>query len=71
MSCMFCKDLKGELIYGNDGTFQITKRSMFEDGEETVQPIVNYYAFDRVFDFDVEIDDHFVIAYCPMCGEKL
>lgn|GEM_PF-4335015 len=68
--CDYCEN--GKLICGGDGYFRITKRTLRRrDGETREQPILRYEASDDVFSAEIEIDDHFVINNCPMCGRDL
>lgn len=68
--CEYCEH--GKLIIGGDGYFYVGKRTLRRrDGEVQEQPILKYEASDSVFSFDVEIEDHFVINNCPMCGREL
>ena len=70
MSCGLC--LRRELKYGSDGSFGILKRVAHRRDESTIEEhILEYTACADVFGTDVELDDHFTIRYCPMCGEKL
>ena len=68
--CDHCEH--GKLIIGGDGYFLVGKRTLRRrDGETQEQPILKYVASDDVFSTEIEIDDHFVINYCPMCGREL
>ena len=68
--CDYCE--QGRLIFGGDGYFHIGTRTLRRrDGETQEQPILKYEASDAVFSTEIEIDDHFVINNCPMCGRGL
>ena len=68
--CDYCE--QGKLIFGGDGYFRIGTRTLHRrNGETQEQPILKYEASDAVFSTEIEIDDHFVINNCPMCGRKL
>lgn len=68
--CDYCE--QGKLIFGGDGYFRIGTRTLHRrDGETQEQPILRYEASDDVFSTAIEIDDHFVINNCPMCGREL
>jgi hypothetical protein len=68
--CEYCEH--GKLIFGGDGYFYIGTRTLRRrDGETQEQPILKYEASDDVFSTEIQIDDHFVINNCPMCGREL
>ena len=71
MSCKYCENLRGEFMPACDGEFQVCYRRYWRGDDEVTEPIIRYIASADVFGCEVEVDDHFVIAYCPMCGEKL
>lgn len=72
VSCEYCRDLNGRTIGGDDGFFFVSKRTLRRsDGAIQVWPILRYDASDEVFSCDIEIEDHVVINYCPMCGADL
>ena len=69
MSCEYCK---GMLIAGAEGHFMIGKRTLHSrNGDTVIQPIMRYEASDWVFSSEIEVDDHIVIKFCPMCGDSL
>ena len=70
MSCDYCK--AGHTLCGSDGSFRVGYRTVRHmNGSKSSEPIIKYCAWDSVFATDIEIEDHVVINYCPMCGEKL
>lgn len=69
MSCEYCK---GKLMFGADGYFMIGERTLHRrDGNTVIQPILKYEASEQVFSSEIEIYDHIVIKFCPMCGDSL
>ena len=71
LSCKYCENLSGEFMPASDGLFQVFSRRYRRGDGEVVRPVIRYIASADVFGCEVEVDDHFVIQYCPMCGEKL
>ena len=68
--CDYCEHCKP--IFGGDGYFYIGTRTLRRrDGETQKQPILKYEASGAVFSTEIEIDDHFVINNCPICGREL
>lgn len=70
MSCKFCNG--NNALVGSDGWFLVSSHTLRKrDGSVEVQPIIRYTISGEIFGTEVEVDDHAVIRYCPMCGGEL
>lgn len=73
MSCQFCSGSKDALLptVGGVGRFYLAGYETCDDqGWSITVPCIRYEAEDMIFDHPINIEDHVLIHYCPMCSRK-